>query len=199
MAALAPVLPFLPAIIGVGSAGASYLQGEKQSKRADKAQDQAQQFYAQTSLPQPAAVEAQQTQNRGQLGQDRLGAYQSLSKNLASRGFGSGSGLGIKGATDIESSYVKSLGQSATDLTKFSNTRQFAPGPDAYGYSVPGGGEQMLGSGGNMLNSALGMYMASKAFGGGFNWGGGQQGGGQLPTGIPGAGQDYDWKTGRSF
>lgn len=163
--------PLLP-MLGLGMT-ASSLQGNAQAKRAKDAQDDAQDFYAQTSLPQPAAVAAQETQNRGQLGQARLGAYQNLSKNLASRGFGSGSGLGLKGATDIESAYVKSLGQSATDLTKFANTRQFAPGPDAYGYSVPGGAENMFGSGSNMLNSALGMYMASKALGGGgFNWGG---------------------------
>ncbi len=155
----------MPAAMLIGTIGQgvmSYKQGQMQSSRAGKAQRQAQGFYNETSLPNSEAVQAQATQNRGQLGQARLGAYGNLSKNLAARGFGSGSGLGIKGATDIESAYVKGTGESQTELTKFANTRQFAPGQDAYGYSVPGGGESAMGAGGGMLNTALGMYMANK-------------------------------------
>jgi len=158
------VVPFLPYIIpAVVSGGLQYAQGAAQSRRAEHAQEDARNFYNQTSFPAPAAVNAQATQNRGQLGQARLGSYQSLSKELASRGFGSGSGLGMKGAMDIESAYLKGLGQQQTELTKFANTRQFAPTPDAYGYSVPGGAENALGGASNMLNTALGMYMANKA------------------------------------
>jgi hypothetical protein len=155
----------MPAAMLIGTLGTglmSYKQGQMQSNRAGNAQQDAQQFYDKTSLPNSTAVQAQATQNRGELGQARLGAMGNLSKNLAARGFGSGSGLGIKGATDIESAYVKGVGESQTELTKFANTRQFAPGQDAYGTSVPGGGENAMGTGGGMLNTALGMYMANK-------------------------------------
>jgi hypothetical protein len=152
----------LPAVMMLAQGGMSYMQGRQMSNRADDAQKDAQKFYNQVSTPNSAAVQASAVQNRGELGQARLGAQQSLSKNLAARGFGSGSGLGIKGATDIESAYVRGLGESQTELTKFANTRQFAPGSDAYGYSVPGGGEAAFGSGSNMLNTATGMYMANK-------------------------------------
>jgi len=160
----------LPLSLGAASIGTSLYQGNVQSRRAEHAQEDARNLYNQISLPSSEAVAAQATQNRGALGQARLGAYQNLTRNLASRGFGSGSGLGIKGATDIESAYLKGLGQQQTELTKFANTRQFGPSADVYGYSVPGGIESALGGGRNLLNSALGMYMANKALGGGFNW-----------------------------
>ena len=152
----------VPVFMGLLSMAFQDRQAGQQERRADKAREKSQKFYEQTSKPDPAAVEAQATQNRGEAGQRRLGSYQNLSKNLASRGFGSGSGLGYKGAADIESAYAKTSGESETELTKFANTRQFAPGQDAYGTSVPGGSEAMFGQGSNMLNSALGMYMANK-------------------------------------
>ena len=152
----------VPVYMGLLSMAFQDRQAGEQAQRADKAREKSQKFYEQTSKPDPAAVEAQATQNRGEAGQRRLGSYQNLSKNLASRGFGSGSGLGYKGAADIESAYAKTSGESETELTKFANTRQFAPGQDAYGTSVPGGSEAMFGQGSNMLNSALGMYMANK-------------------------------------
>ena len=191
------VIPFIaanaswlvPAATTAGSLGGTYLMGREQSKRSGEAAEDARRFYQQTSLPSQAAVSAQAVQNRGALGQARLGAYQNLSKELASRGFGSGSGLGIKGAGDIESAYLRGLGQSQTELTKFANTRQFAPGADAYGYSVPGGTESMLGGMGGLLNTALGMYMANKMLGLGRGGGGGAAGGG--PTGPSGSFWDF--------
>ena len=163
MGPIVPALPYIiPAVIAAGSMVFQRQESIQQSQRAREAQKKSQAFYEQTSKPDPAAVEAQATQNRGEAGQRRLGSYQNLSKNLASRGFGSGSGLGFKGAADIESAYAKTSGESETELTKFANTRQFAPGQDAYGTSVPGGSEAMFGQGSNMLNSALGMYMANK-------------------------------------
>ena len=152
----------VPAIMMVGQMGGQYLQGSQQANRAKDAQKDAQRFYQQNSLPNEANVQAQATQNRGQLGQARLGAYSSLGKNMASRGFGSGSGLGIKAAGDIESAYLRGIGEQQTALTKFSNTRQFAPGGDAYGNSVPGGAEN---ASGNIGNTLLGMYMMNKLIG----------------------------------
>jgi len=86
--------------------------------------------------------------------------------------------LGIKGAQDIESAYLRGLGQSQTELTKFANTRQFGPSQDVYGYSVRGGLESALGGGSDLLSRALGMFMGSKALGGAdmsgmFGFGGG--------------------------
>jgi hypothetical protein len=198
----------------------AYYDEQNTAQQAYYAKQQADQraYYDQVSLPNSAAVNAAAVQNRGQLGQARLSAQQSLGKNLAARGFGSGSGLGIKGATDIESAYIKGIGQSQTELTKFANTRQFSPttlqppglrfagqqplGSDVYGYSVPGGGESALGSGSNMLNTATGMYMANKMLGGG-------GGGGSSPA-VPATaytaggvtqrpGTDYDWNTGNRY
>jgi len=113
-------------------------------------------------LPSQPALDAQAEQNRGALAQARLKSYQNLANRLAARGFGSGSGAFLKGSEEIESNYLQSLGQSQTELTKFANTRQFPPGSDAYGYSVPSGSEAALGSSGGILNTALGMYMANQ-------------------------------------
>ena len=185
----------VPAAMMIGQLGMGYMQGRQQSNRAGNAQKDAQQFYNKTSLPNDAAVQAQATQNRGELAQARLGAQGNLSKNLAARGFGSGSGLGIKGATDIESAYIKGVGESQTELTKFANTRQFAPGQDAYGTSVPSGTENAMGAGSNMLNTATGMYMANKMLNPGQNQPadeipglGNWQGYGNYGVGIPNQG-----------
>jgi len=160
MGPIVPALPYIvPAVIAAGSMVFQHNQGIQQAARAREAQKKSEALYRETSQPQPEAIGAQDTQNRGKLGQARAGAYQNLSKQLAARGFGSGSGLGIKGATDIESNYIKGIGESNTELTKFANTRQFAPGADTYGYSVPGGKENMFG---NMGNTMMGMYAMNR-------------------------------------
>ena len=160
MGPIVPALPYIvPAVIAAGSMVFQHQQGVAQSQRAREAQKKSEALYRETSQPESAAIDAQSAQNRGKLGQARAGAYQNLSKQLAARGFGSGSGLGIKGATDIESNYIKGIGESNTELTKFANTRQFAPGADTYGYSVPGGKENMFGS---MGNTMMGMYAMNR-------------------------------------
>lgn len=112
------------------------------------------------SKPNEAAVEASATQNRGALAQSRLGAYQSLANQMASRGFGSGSGIMAKGAGDIESSYLKALGNQQTELTKFANTPMFGAPSSAYQSNVfqqPVSGAVSSGLSG--LDTAMGYYM----------------------------------------
>lgn len=171
--------------LGLAGAGLSAGQGYLSGKRADKAQKRSEKLYNQMSLPNEQALNAQAIQNRGQLAQDRLSAYKNAANSLAARGFGSGSGLGLKAAGDIESGYLQALGKQATELTKFSKTRQFAPNQDVYGYSVPGAFENALGSGNSMLNTTLGMYMAKKMLDGSMNPG-------PSDVKIPGASYGYN-------
>jgi hypothetical protein len=144
------------------SMGMSAAAAKKQAEAYAEAQAQNQALYEKYSLPNQDALNAQATQNRGQLGQARAAAYRNLFSNMASRGFGSGSGLGIQGAADIEGQYIKSLGEMATDLTKFGNTRQFAPSGAINATPMAGGTETALGKGANMLDQAMGYPMMSQ-------------------------------------
>ena len=153
--------------LGAASLGASMYQGKRAKDRAEGARQQSLAMWDKYSKPDPSVLEAQAKQNRGQLGQARLGAYKNLASSLAARAFGSGSGLGIEGAGNIESGYLRGLAQSQTDQTKFAGTRQFGMPESAYGVSVPGGIESGLGQMGGILDTALGMFMANKLLGGG--------------------------------
>ena len=157
----------IPAAMGAGSLGASYMQGEKAKKDAQEAQRNAMAMWQNTAYPSNSAVDAMATKGRGELGQARLKGYQNLSSNLAARGWGSGSGIGVKGAADIESNYLKTLGEQQTQLTQFKATPQWGPPPGAYPQNVPSGATNMLGTGGDMLNTALGMMAMQKLIGGG--------------------------------
>ena len=164
--AIAPLAPF-------GALMASnYIQGKQAEKSAQNVAQQNQQIAQQTAqqnqqvwqqnaYPRPAAVQAAASENRGQLGQARLGAYQNLASNLASRGWGSGSGLGVQGASNIERGYLQALGKQATDMTKFANTPMFGMPSQAYSSPVSGGTEQALSG----MDSALGYYMMSQMLG----------------------------------
>lgn len=140
----------------------NYLQGRQAQKTAQSTAGQNQQIWQQNAYPQPAAVKAAATENRGELGQARLSAYQNMASNLASRGWGSGSGLGRSGAANIERGYLQALGKQATDMTKFANTPMFGMPSQAYVSPVSGGTEQALGG----LDTALGYYMMSRMLGG---------------------------------
>lgn len=148
------------------SVGSSSLAADRQKKALEEARMANEAMYNQYSLPNQSALNAQATQNRGEAGQARLGAYQNLSSNLAARGFGSGSGLGVQAAGGIESNFLKSLGQQATELTKFGNTRQFAPPGSAYSTPVSGGLETALGKTSSLMDMALGYSMMNRLIGG---------------------------------
>jgi len=124
-------------IVPLISTAASLYSSQSMARKTEHAQKNAMKQYDQLSLPNESAVNAQATQNRGELAQARLGAYQNMG-SIATWGFGPGSGLMEGGAREIESGYLKSLGDMATDLTKFSNTRQFAPPGQAYASATPG-------------------------------------------------------------
>ena len=102
-------------------AGSMYAQRQQQDA-AEKAQRQNMALWQQTAFPRPEAMAAAATENRGQLGQARLGSYQNLANQLAARGFGSGSGLMARGGADIERGYGQAYGNMLTGLTKFANT-----------------------------------------------------------------------------
>lgn len=106
------------------SAALPYLTQGSQNKGVQQTAQQNQQLWQQTAYPNKAAVEASAIQNRGELGQARLGAGQNFFNNLAARGFMSGSGLGAKGQADIERAYAQTYGKMLTDQMKFANTPQ---------------------------------------------------------------------------
>jgi hypothetical protein len=174
------VLPVLAVVASVGSTvysavsssqaqDAAEHQAKYQALAAQQAQKQAQQQWQNMAYPSSAALNAQAAENRGQLGQARLGAYQNLASQLGARGFGSGSGLGTQGAANIEQGYLQSLGQMGTELTKYAATPMFGPPSSAYpnpalmsGF-IPGGGASpgasALGGAISPLSSAAG-YLA---------------------------------------
>jgi hypothetical protein len=153
----------------LASMGMSAAAAKKQQAAMEAALKANQGLYDQYSLPNQDLLNAQAVQNRGQLGQARSAAYRNLFNTMAARGFGSGSGLGTKGASQIEGNYVRSLGEMATELTKFGNTRQFAPPGSVYNTPTAGGTETALGKGANMLDQALGYMMMSNMINGGSN------------------------------
>jgi hypothetical protein len=122
----------VPAIImAVAAVGSAAMQNESSRKAQSAAKKEAQRnrdWYEKISMPDPEAIKMAEKQRSGELAGARSQSYQSLAENLSTRGFGPGSGLHVKGASEIESGYGKSLGDMYTELTKFANTRQFAPG-----------------------------------------------------------------------
>ena len=156
----------IPLIVSVASTTTSAVKSS-QAKTTAKHESQRQRAaWEQMSKPDPAALAAAGTQNRGQLAQARLGSYQNLASNLAARGFGSGSGLATQGAQNIERGYLQNLGQQATELTKFGLTPQFAPPGGAFGptgqTSVTGA---IAGKGENLMDTALGWTMMKSLYG----------------------------------
>jgi len=131
-------------------AGTMYAQNQQQ-EAAKKAQRQNVALWQQTAFPRPEAISAAATENRGQLGQARLGSYQNLANQLAARGFGSGSGLGYRGGADIERGYGQAYGNMLTGLTKFANTP--TSGLPAQAYYQPQ--QSAMGAGTNWFTSYL--------------------------------------------
>ena len=131
-------------------AGTMYAQNQ-QAEAAKKAQRQNLALWQQTAFPRPEAISAAATENRGQLGQARLGSYQNLANQLAARGFGSGSGLGYRGAADIERGYGQAYGDMLTGLTKFANTP--TSGLPAMAYNQPQ--QSAMGAGVNWFTGYL--------------------------------------------
>ena len=167
---MAEVLPWLLPVLGiVSSVGSTVASSVKSSQAKTTAKHESQRQRAaweQMSKPDPAALAAAGTQNRGQLAQARLGSYKNLASNLAARGFGSGSGLATQGAQNIERGYLQNLGQQATELTKFGLTPQFDPPGGAFGptgqTSVTGA---IAGKGENLMDTALGWTMMKSLYG----------------------------------
>lgn len=147
----------IPAALSLASSVAG---GYFADKRADEAEDK----WRDTAYPNKAAVNAQATQNRGQLGQARLGATQNLFSNLASRGFASGSGLGAAGMSGINRGYLQGLGNMMTELTKFKNTPMWGP-PSAM-YPQTGPWESGFNTLSSMMNQGMGFMMMKNMMGG---------------------------------
>ena len=164
MAQALPIL--LPIILSAATTAYSGISAHQQKVEAHKEAREQRAAWQAMSKPDPGALEAAATQNRGQLAQARLGSYQNLASNLAARGFGSGSGLAVGEAQNIERGYLQRIGQSATELTKFGLTPQFAPPGGAFGATGQiGAGGAMAGTGANLLGSAYGWTMMKNLLG----------------------------------
>jgi len=134
----------------------NYIQGQQAQKTARQTAQANQQTWQQNAYPQQAYLDAQAAQNRGELAQARLGSYQNLASNLATRGWGPGSGLMRGGAQTIESNYLKGLGKQASDITKLGATPMFGMPSQAYQQPVAGGTQSALDS----MDAALGRMAA---------------------------------------
>jgi len=157
----------VPLVAVAASVGGSMLKGSMDRRAAEKSQKKAMQQWQATAYPNKAALEASAVQNRGQLGQARLGSYQNLASNMAARGFGSGSGLMAGEAGNIERGYLGAMGKQASDLTRFANTPMWGPPSGAYSSPMSGAMSAGIGQGGGLLDQYLGYYMINNMFGGG--------------------------------
>ncbi len=128
---------------------------EKAQKESQAIAMQNQQLWQQTAFPRPEAVSAAATENRGQLGQARLGSYQNLANQLAARGFGSGSGLMARGGADIERGYGQAYGNMLTGLTKFANTPTSALPSQGYYQQGQQPQQTAMGAGTNWMTGYL--------------------------------------------
>ncbi len=154
------------------SLGMSYYQGKQGEKRANEfnqnllnAANQNQKTWQQNAYPQAGAVNAMNTQLRGNLGQARLQSTQNMSNQLAARGIGAGSGYMAQRQGDIESAYLKGLGSGLTDIQKFANTAQFAPPSSSYytpTASAAGGTETMAGQASSLFDTYYGYQQMQK-------------------------------------
>ncbi len=171
---MAPIIPFIPLIaagLGVGTAVYSSSEAKKraESQQEDQAELQTQQgqLWKENAFPTAAEIATQRATGMSQLGTERSRRYESLARNLSTRGIGPGSPYGAGGASSIEGSYLGGLGNLENTLINAQNKPRFnypflgAPSVT----NVPGG------SNSNPLGMALGMMAGSKGlekmFGGG--------------------------------
>ena len=194
----------LPAAIiaaGALAGGASMYSAHQQKKSAEKSYEQQKKDMKKAEAKQIAAYEQQKkdiaeaavyptreevsTQEKtytGKLGQQRLGSYQSLAAELASRGFGAGGGYGEGRAENIEKGYAGGLSDLYRNLISFANTPKYVKGvagqPDYASFVTQSPVTQSSGAAGissisDMMSKAAGYMMLSQMLQGG--GGGGNQ------------------------
>ncbi len=163
------VMPSAAAMGGIGAGlGAAstiggMVKGNQEKVAANTAAREARQQWQANAFPSDATVNAQAIQNRGQLGQARLGATQNVGSQLAARGFGPGSGAMAGAMGDINKGYLEGLGTMNTELTKFKNTPMF--GFPQQGYASPTSSTWSgLGNATDMMDTAAGLMFAKSVF-----------------------------------
>jgi hypothetical protein len=154
--------------LGAASTGLGMVKANQEKVAANTAAREARQQWQVNAFPSDATVNAQATQNRGALGQARLGATQNVGSQLAARGFGPGSGAMSGAFGNINKGYLESLGNMNTELTKFKNTPMFPYPQQGYGSAQTGtlGG---LGNATDMMDTAAGLMFAKSIFPNMFN------------------------------
>lgn len=152
---LAWIVPLASVAISAGSA--AWQTSEKKSA-ASKGRRRQRALWQATAFPSAAEKEAA----TGKLGQARQASYQSLATELASRGMGPGSGVGVKRGRGIEAGYGKAYAHLISEMSK----PRWPLGGMPY-YGGPGVGGAAVGAGADALNEAMGYYWASQMYGGG--------------------------------
>ena len=130
-----------------------------------------------TAFPQPGAIKSTKKAFRNQLAQGKTGAYGNMFNQMATRGFGSGSGLTQLGAQGIERDYLRNLGQGILNINKWGKTPMWGPqgttlstNPQMY----PSAWSNILGGMGDLMETAMGFFGMQQMLGG---MGGGGAGG----------------------
>jgi hypothetical protein len=154
----------IPAAVAAGSTGLGLIKGNQEKVAANASAREARAQWQANAFPSDATVNAQATQNRGQLGQARLGATQNVGSQLAARGFGPGSGAMAGSLGQINKGYLESLGDMNTELTKFKNTPMFGFPQQGYGTASGGGLSAGLGGATDMMDTAAGLMFAKSIF-----------------------------------
>ena len=164
------------AIIGsaLAGAGTSMYSASQQRKSAQEAQEKQEEAYEKQQkamdeaavFPTKGEVTNIEKTYTGKLGQQRLGSYQSLASELASRGFGAGGGYGEGRAGEIEKGYAGGLSDLYRNLISFANTPKYTKGvagvPDYSAYVTQSPGAAGASSISDMMGTAAGYMMMSK-------------------------------------
>ncbi len=155
----------VPTALAAGSTGLGMVQANQAKVSANSAAREARQQWQANAFPSDATVNAQATQNRGQLGQARLGATQNVGSQLAARGFGPSSGAMAGAMGDINKGYLEGLGSMNTELTKFKNTPMFGFPQQGYGTPSLGALGTGVGQASGLMGDAFEFMMLEKLFG----------------------------------
>ena len=145
--------PAIPILLGLAM-GTQVIGAERGRAERTRTRRHAQERWQATAYP--TAAEKQTA--RGQLGQAKLGAYQTLASELATRGFGPGSGYAAGRAGGLEGAYGRARAGMEAEMLK----PRWRP-PTGMEYAGPGGFE----AGADWINRLAGFYWLAEMLGGG--------------------------------
>lgn len=163
---------------------------ERALQRQLEAEERARQTWEETAFPSKGVVAGMKKEGKANLARVKLGSYEQMASNLASRGMGPGSGLMVGGSEELEKGYMQAMGSLTTELDKWGESPMWQMPGGGYGGYSPYIAPTYTSGGGSALDTAFGMYMAKMMMGG---YGGGGEGWPNVETGSGGMGGGYGY------